>query len=127
MNYPVDEWVLKAEGDFITAGREMRARKAPNYDAVCFHCQQCAQKYLKAILQANERHIPKIHNLIELLSLCREIDPTTEMLRPDLIAVERFSLQVRYPGTRAEKEDAAESYQATKVIREFIRQKLAIK
>ncbi|MGB9775425.1 MAG: DNA-binding protein, partial [Anaerolineae bacterium] len=22
----------------------MRARKAPNYDAVCFHCQQCAEK-----------------------------------------------------------------------------------
>ncbi len=35
------EWVAKAEGDFSTAGRELRARKAPNYDAACFHAQQC--------------------------------------------------------------------------------------
>jgi predicted nucleotidyltransferase len=28
------EWVEKAEGDFITAAREYRARKSPNYDAV---------------------------------------------------------------------------------------------
>jgi HEPN domain-containing protein len=40
--------VTKAEGDFLTAGRELRARKSPNYDAVCFHAQQCAEKYLKA-------------------------------------------------------------------------------
>ena len=45
------EWVDKAEGDFITARRELRARKAPNYDAACFHAQQCAEKYLKARLQ----------------------------------------------------------------------------
>jgi len=34
MNSIVSEWVEKAEGDFQTAEREMRARKAPNYDAV---------------------------------------------------------------------------------------------
>lgn len=45
------EWATKAEGDFATAGRELRARKTPNYDAVCFHGQQCAEKYLKAVLQ----------------------------------------------------------------------------
>lgn len=44
------EWVNKAEGDFATAAREMRARKSPNYDAACFHAQQCVEKYLKALL-----------------------------------------------------------------------------
>jgi len=33
------EWIDKAAGDFETASREARARKSPNYDAVCFHCQ----------------------------------------------------------------------------------------
>jgi HEPN domain-containing protein len=37
------EWVKKAEGDFATAERELRARKNPNYDAVCFHAQQCVE------------------------------------------------------------------------------------
>ena len=29
------------KGDYLTAEREMRVRKCPNYDAVCFHVQQC--------------------------------------------------------------------------------------
>jgi HEPN domain-containing protein len=85
----VAEWVEKAEGDFATAGRELRARKSPKYDAVCFHSQQCAEKYLKAVLQGNEKHVPKIHNLLELMTLCLEIEPSFEMLRADLIAMER--------------------------------------
>ena len=44
------EWVKKAERDFTSANREWRARKNPNYDGLCFHCQQCAEKYLKACL-----------------------------------------------------------------------------
>ncbi|MEO0520366.1 MAG: HEPN domain-containing protein [Cyanobacteria bacterium P01_A01_bin.116] len=45
------EWVSKAEGDFLTAQRELQAESKPNYDAVCFHSQQCIEKYLKACLQ----------------------------------------------------------------------------
>ena len=36
MNGPVHEWIEKAEGDFQSAQRELRARKAPNYDAACY-------------------------------------------------------------------------------------------
>ena len=80
MKPAVAEWVSKAEGDFLTAGRELRARNSPNYDAVCFHAQQCAEKYLKAVLQENNKPIPKIHNLIELMLLCEKIDGSFEML-----------------------------------------------
>lgn len=48
MNEITLEWVNKAEGDFATALREGRVRKNPNYDAWCFHAQQCAEEYLKA-------------------------------------------------------------------------------
>jgi HEPN domain-containing protein len=127
MNPAVAEWVAKAEGDFRTAGRELRARKAPNYDAVCFHAQQCAEKYLKAILQENEKHIPKIHNLVELMILCEEIDNSFELLRADLVTMERYSVRVRYPGNFAEKEDAQSAYASAEAARKFIRQKLGLK
>ena len=126
MNPAVDEWVSKAEGDFATAGRELRARKAPNYDTVCFHAQQYAEKYLKAVLQANEKHIPKIHNLVELMLLCEEIDSSFEMLRADLVTMERFSVRTRYPGETAEKGDAQSAYAAAGAARKFIRQKLRL-
>ena len=53
MNPLTHEWIEKAEGDFTTAGRELRARKNPNYEAACFHAQQCAEKYLKATSKSN--------------------------------------------------------------------------
>jgi len=37
------EWIDKAEGDFATASREMRARKSPNYDAGFFRSHQNAE------------------------------------------------------------------------------------
>ena len=65
------EWVEKAEADLATASRELAAAEYPNYDAVCFHAQQCAEKYLKGVLEQNHVHVPKTHDLGELLELLR--------------------------------------------------------
>ncbi|MFQ5859583.1 MAG: HEPN domain-containing protein, partial [Anaerolineae bacterium] len=82
MNPLTAEWVDKAEGDYATTGRELRARRRPNYDAACFHAQQTAEKYLKAFLQEHGVAFPKTHNLIELLELCRPVDATFDLQRP---------------------------------------------
>lgn len=50
MNELTKEWILKAEQDFNAANLLMYAGEAPIPDYVCFHCQQCAEKYLKAYL-----------------------------------------------------------------------------
>jgi len=63
------EWVAKAEGDWDSAQREYRARQRPNYDAACFHAQQCAEKYLKARLEEAALAFGRTHNLISLLTL----------------------------------------------------------
>jgi len=63
------EWVEKVDGDFLTAQREYRARKTPNYDAVCFHSQQCVEKYLKALLQENNIAFGKTHDLAVIMRL----------------------------------------------------------
>ena len=127
MNPKTAEWVAKAEGDFATAGRERRARKSPNYDAVCFHGQQCAEKYLKAVLQENDRPIPKIHFLLELLALILKFDTSYEFLKTDLEVLEDYSVRYRYPGLSADKEDAQAVYAAVGVARKFVRQKFGLK
>ena len=63
------EWIQKAEGDFITARREHAAKENPNYDAACFHAQQCAEKYLKARLVEAEIDFSKTHDLTMLLNI----------------------------------------------------------
>jgi HEPN domain-containing protein len=120
------EWVKKAEDDFGVASRELRVRKSPSYDAVCFHCQQCAEKYLKAFLQEQNQDIPKIHKLLDLLKLCKEFDASLEMLASDLRSVEQYSVNIRYPGLNADKEEAQAVYQAIKVVRSTLRQKLGL-
>ena len=52
MNEVVRERIDKAEGDYLTATREAQAAP-PNYDAACFHAQQCIEKLLKAALIAH--------------------------------------------------------------------------
>ena len=63
------EWVAKAEADWATARREFRVRRQVNFDAVCFHAQQCVEKYLKARLILAHIHFPKTHDLVALLAL----------------------------------------------------------
>jgi len=103
------EWLEKAEGDLATAQRECRARKMPNYDAVCFHAQQCAEKCLKAFLQEHDTEFGKTHNLSMLLDKIVVIAPIMETLRSSLQALNVYAVDYRYPGESADKEMAKEA------------------
>ena len=124
MNAILAEWISKAEGDFATAQREMRARRAPNYDAACFHSQQCAEKHLKAFLISEKVEPPRTHNLIELLKLCTKCDGAFEMIRPALEPLNTYAVVVRYPRAFATKDEARDAVKETKQVREFVRGKL---
>lgn len=43
-------WIKKAEGDLKTAEHALTLKERCPFDTVCFHAQQCAEKYLKALL-----------------------------------------------------------------------------
>jgi len=73
MNPQTAEWVEKAEGDWNAAQQLNRVRKDPSYDAVCFHCQQSVEKYLKARLEEAGVNFPKTHDLIKLLGLASSL------------------------------------------------------
>jgi len=47
---PLEEWLERAEEDYRQAQVALRQRKYPAYNTVCFHSQQCAEKYVKAFL-----------------------------------------------------------------------------
>lgn len=126
MKLLTSEWIVKAEGDFLVAQTIYRARKNPVYDAVCFHAQQCAEKYLKAFLQESGQTIPRTHELLDLLKLCQNIDPSLEMLAPDLRELSYYAVNIRYPGESADKEEAKTSFAAIKVVRNLLRQKMGL-
>lgn len=114
------EWIQKAEGDLATARRELRARTAPNYDAVCFHAQQCAEKYLKALLQETITPFGKTHNLSLLLDLLKDQYSPLELIRPTLAILSAYAVEYRYPGESADKEVAQQAVKMAEEVKLLI-------
>ncbi|SRR6266498_5250525 len=115
------EWVEKAEGDWDVAQRAYRARKRPNYDAACFHVQQCVEKYLKARLNEAGIVINKTHNLSDLLSDVLPAEPTWAAMRPVLMALTKYAVLYRYPGYNATKIEAKAAVKDCRDVRRVIR------
>lgn len=121
MKLAVREWVEKAEADFISAGREYRARKQPNFDAACFFAQQCLEKYLKARLVQAGANVPRIHDLEALLELILPLEPLWEVFRPQLATLTSYAVVFRYPGESATRDMAKTAVSDAKAIRLQIR------
>ncbi len=118
------EWINKAEADFQSALREYRAKKFPNFDSACFHAQQCAEKYIKAILQESNTPFPKTHDIVSLIKLIP--DHPAEWLShiPHANRLTAYGVQFRYPGSSADKALAKEAIQDAKNIRTLARKQL---
>lgn len=114
------EWIKKAEGDLATAQRELRARNAPNFDAACFHAQQCSEKYLKALLQETETPFGKTHNLSLLLDLLKDRHPELELLRPTLAILNAYAVEYRYPGESVDKEVARQAVKLANEVKQVV-------
>ncbi len=105
MNEVVREWITKAEGDYLTASREVCA-SPPNYDAVCFHAQQCIEKLLKAILITEGETPPRTHDLTVLDSMLRSVHPDWHWPIDQLRLLAQAAVTFRYPGESAGSEEA---------------------
>ncbi len=124
MKLITQEWIDKAEGDFDTAQRELQVQEKPNYDAVCFHGQQCAEKYLKACLQEENIAFNKTHDLSKLLDLFLPVEPNWETLRPTLDALTTYAVEFRYPGMSANHDIAVQCFQDCDTVRQMARKHL---
>ena len=118
--------IAKAEDDFRVAGRELSFEDRPSYDAVCYHSQQCAEKFLKAFLTEHATPFPYTHVLVDLLALCLKIDDEFDALRKDLEDLSVYGVQVRYPGFDATLPAAEDALAAAGRVRAFVREKLGV-
>lgn len=121
------EWVEKAEGDFHSCGRKVRAWRHPNPDSACFHAQQCVEKYLKARLQKAGLAFPKTHDLFDLLQRVIPVEPTWTTMNPVLTQLVTYAVFVRYPGTSASRADARRALAGCRSVRTTIRPSLGLK
>jgi HEPN domain-containing protein len=90
-------WLAKAHSDLATA-RLLITGGERYLDTGSYHCQQAAEKAIKAWLTASEVIFAKTHSLEILLKLCF---PSAPGLRRFLLHAEQltpFATEFRYPG-----------------------------
>jgi len=120
----VSVWIRKAENDLLAVDNNLAASRVP-YDVVCYHCQQAAEKYLKALLVSLGVQPSRTHDLLALLQETRAYlatAPADEIERA-CVVLNPYAIEVRYPDDQSNPtaEDAAEARQAAEAVRVWIR------
>jgi len=121
----IRQWIERAEEDLRNAEYTLTLKENCPFGTVCFHTEQCVEKYPKALLVFKGIDFPKTHNIPELLAL------VPASVRPALSAEEQeqltdYATVTRYPGdwepmTREEAERAVE---VARKVREAVRKHL---
>ena len=127
LNKLTAEWVKKAEHDLTLADLARQYAGNDLDDGVCFHAQQCAEKYFKAYLQERGVRSGKTHELDALLALCQGVDVSFAQLQGAVTGkLKDYTVDPRYPGTDPTPAEAQDAYQNMMQIRAFIRSELGI-
>lgn len=111
------QWLAKARNDLLNVDNNLHAEKVP-YDTVCFHCQQAAEKLLKAFLSGKNQALPITHDLFLILEKIVLFDPTADKLRDSLAILMPYAVEIRYPDDwfMPSEQDAREAREAAEKV-----------
>src|SRR4051812_44239364 len=92
----IREWLAKADNDLITAVHTLKLGADCPTETVCFHAQQCVEKYIKALLVFRATPFPHSHNIHQLRSLLPpRLRPKLDKKTQDRLT--RYATVRRYP------------------------------
>ena len=126
LNPLTQEKVQNAEDDWDTMLTLVQQAPRPLRDQICFHAQQCVEKYLKAWLQEANLRVPRTHNLNELLRLIVRTRPEWHAWRFDFERFKPHAVEVRYETYSATKADAEHAVRVCTEVRHAIRTTLQL-
>ena len=93
----VREWIDKADNDLKNAAHTLALGAEGPTDTICFHSQQCVEKYLKAFLVFTGINFPKTHDIEELMNLIPDRS-RPELSIQDQRRLTAYATVTRYPG-----------------------------
>jgi HEPN domain-containing protein len=101
MSNPVEEfskqWLIKAQEDWDTV-EILTAQDEPPAGVVCFHCQQCIEKLIKAVLTRHSIEFPRTHDIERLIKLTGDLLPDIQELTSVAHKLTVHGVETRYPG-----------------------------
>lgn len=118
-------WLAKAMNDLLNADNNLKSEKVP-FDTVCFHCQQAAEKLLKAYLVGKRRSYPITHDLFLILEKILSLNNEAEDLRDSLAILTPYAVEIRYPDNwhMPSEEDAKEARDAASNVLKWLKNAL---
>jgi len=121
----VRQWLAKAETDLAAAEILWEAAPADHYPCA-FHCQQAAEKYLKAHLVCHQVEFRKTHDLEYLLALAVQVEPGIEAALISSTWLTPFGVVFRYPGEYPEVDwtTAQKALAEARYVRKVITERL---
>jgi HEPN domain-containing protein len=121
----VEPWIQRADSDISSACFLAKEMHPIPTEIVCFHCQQAAEKYLKAFLVYNDQEPPKTHDLVELVRFCNNFDKDFLLLIPKCEYLLPFAIQTRYPSKiEFRDEDIKTAITYAQAIIEFVKSRI---
>jgi HEPN domain-containing protein len=93
----IRQWVEKAEEDIRTAEYLRTMPENCPYGTICFHAQQCVEKYIKALLVWRSIDFPRIHDIGELVALLPE-EASLPLTGEEQEGLTDYAVISRYPG-----------------------------
>jgi len=117
----LQQWIDKAKEDLRVA-EYLSAMHHPTPDEIiCFHCQQSAEKYFKAVLFANDIEPPNSHDLKRLLEMCQPYNAEFSKLSSNAYVLTRYGVMPRYPNELGiTKEDMKNAIVSAKNVQDFV-------
>ena len=121
----VRQWLVKARED-LTAAEILMAQQTPLLGIIGFHCQQAAEKYIKAFLVLHDIKFTKTHDIELLIDLIGNVDNSLADVLHDAIILSDYGVDVRYPGDIPEltPEEAKEAVKLVGMVKDAIRSAL---
>jgi HEPN domain-containing protein len=95
------QWLDKAAADF-DAAEQLSTQSGRFREIVAFHCQQAAEKYLKALLVRRQVEFPKTHDIAKLLDRVATVDVSTAESPRGADSLTPFGVDARYPSDAPE-------------------------
>jgi len=124
----VNEWFRFAQMDF-DAAKTLSAHHHPApLEIVCYHCQQSAEKVLKAYAIAKGESLIKTHDLRVIIGQCAKHDEAFNSLAQVCLVLNDYAIITRYPhGEDAVTEhDMKTALKYAEEILEFTKNKLIL-
>lgn len=93
----VDEWLKFAQMDYDTALHLHKSMIPEPLEIICFHCQQSAEKAVKALMLSFDMEIPRTHDLGLLTGQMGEHAAITQEILDACNALTSYAVNIRYP------------------------------